>query len=343
MRRKKLIVLAWISVFLLSFFLSCEEDVPIVALDYDPLPEELAGLDANFLKDLPYGEYPENTFDLILPKSSTPTPLVIFIHGGGFVEGEKEQLYQAASSSGGESFVDELKFLLSQGIAIASINYRLLEANDSEGVLKPLHDSKRCLQYIRSAAWNYNIDKSRIALTGGSAGGGTALWLAFHDDMQDLNNSDPVLRESTRVLGAAVFETQATYDLKKWETHVFGEYDLQLEALINFDPDFAQRLNAFYGIDSFEEFDSETSLDYRAEVDMLRHLSRDDPEFWVSNTSKVVSQPADLDHVFHHPFHARELLRKANSIGLISYVSYGPINDPAGESLQNYLLRILRE
>jgi hypothetical protein len=53
---------------------------------------------------------------------------------------------------------------------------------------------------------------------GGSAGAGTSLWLATHDDLADPAASDPVLRESTRLVCAVCNGTQATYDLTRWES-----------------------------------------------------------------------------------------------------------------------------
>ena len=41
----------------------------------------------------------------------------------------------------------------------------------------------------------FNLDKARVAAMGGSAGAGTSLWLAFHDDLADPASPDPVLRE----------------------------------------------------------------------------------------------------------------------------------------------------
>ncbi len=46
---------------------------------------------------------------------------------------------------------------------------------------------------------DWNVDKTRVAAYGGSAGAGTSLWLAFHDDLADPKSADPVLRESSRL------------------------------------------------------------------------------------------------------------------------------------------------
>ena len=95
----------------------------------------------------------------------------------------------------------------------------------------PLHDAARALQFIRSKAIEWNIDKNRVGATGGSAGACSSLWLAFHPDMADAKSSDPVARESTRLLCAAVNGAQTTLDpqqMKEWTPnsryggHAFG-------------------------------------------------------------------------------------------------------------------------
>ena len=322
---------------------ACEEEIPQADIEFEALPGIFENLDAKYAADLSYGPFSDNTFDVILPNVSGPTPLIIFIHGGGFTSGDKSIIYTTASANAARNLPEEIRKYIGTGIAVASINYRLLSDEDKDGVLKPLGDSRRCLQYIRSIAASLNIDKEKIALTGNSAGAGTALWLTFHDDMRDASNDDPVLRESTRVLGAAVTETQASYDLQTWEDNVFGEYDLQLQALLNLDPALEVRFNSFYGISDFSEFESTETQAYREEVDMLRWLTPDDPEFWVSNTKQPLDTPVDLGQLLHHPYHARELLRKGNSIGLLSYVTYGPFPDPGREALSDYLIRICTE
>jgi acetyl esterase/lipase len=65
-------------------------------------------------------------------------------------------------------------------------------------------DGGRAVQFARSKAKEWNIDKARIAATGGSAGAGISLWLAFRDDLADPKSDDPVARESTRLTCAAV-------------------------------------------------------------------------------------------------------------------------------------------
>jgi len=95
----------------------------------------------------------------------------------------------------------------------------------------PLEDAARALQFVRSKAAEFNIDKTRIGASGGSAGACSSLWLAFHDDMADPKSRDPIARESTRLFCAGVLGAQTTLDprqMREWTPnstyggHAFG-------------------------------------------------------------------------------------------------------------------------
>jgi len=152
------------------------------------------------LADVPYGKHPKQVVDFYRAESKTPTPLVLYIHGGGWRAGSKN----TASP----------KTYLAAGISVVAVEYRFVqEAGDTEPPVKaPLGDAARALQFVRSKAAEWNIDKTRIGATGGSAGACSSLWLAFHDEMADPNSSDPVARESTRLQCAAVIGAQTTLD-----------------------------------------------------------------------------------------------------------------------------------
>jgi len=102
-------------------------------------PFELGSLAAEYYEAIEYGPYEENLFDIYLPESDQPTPLLIYIHGGGFTGGSRD-------TSGSE---ERVLSYLAEGVAYASIDYRLLKSPDPDGVIKPLQDSTRCLQFIR--------------------------------------------------------------------------------------------------------------------------------------------------------------------------------------------------
>ena len=171
-----------------------------------------------------YGPHERNVLDFWQAESDEPTPLVLVIHGGGWNGGSKERLMRFADANA----------LLAAGISVAANNYRLIPQTKgvTPPVKAPLHDSARALQFIRSKAREWNIDSERIGLAGGSAGACTSLWIAYHDDLADPDSEDPVLRQSTRVVCAAVRGPQTTLDprqMKDWTPnsryggHAFGQ------------------------------------------------------------------------------------------------------------------------
>lgn len=158
--------------------------------------------------NVPYGAHPRQVLDFYKAESDAPTPMVVYIHGGGWVNGDK-----------GRVGVVNLDQLIQNGISVAAINYRFTTQADEAGVKPPvkwpLEDAARAIQFLRSKAGEWNIDKSRVGATGGSAGACSSLWLAFHDDMAKPDDDDPVARESTRLTCAAVSGAQTSLDPKQ--------------------------------------------------------------------------------------------------------------------------------
>ena len=172
-----------------------------------------------------YGSHPRQVLDFYQAKSEKPTPVVFYIHGGGWQAGDKKTNPQA---------------FLDKGISVVAINYRYTKHGVEDKVVPPvkapLYDAARALQFVRSKAAEWNIDKKRIGATGGSAGGCSSLWLAFRDDLADPKSSDPVARESTRLYCAAVNGAQTSLDpkeLREWMpnysygAHAFGLANFQ--------------------------------------------------------------------------------------------------------------------
>lgn len=177
------------------------------------------------LAEVRYGPHERNVLDFWRAKSDRPTPLLFFIHGGGWNNGDKVRVAATVN----------VEQLLAAGISVVSINYRLVPQAHAAGikppVQAPLHDAARALQFVRSKAAEWNIDKVRIGASGGSAGACSSLWLAFHADRADPASADPVARESTRLWCAAVNGAQTTLDpqqMKEWTpnsrygSHAFG-------------------------------------------------------------------------------------------------------------------------
>ncbi len=119
-----------------------------------------------------YGPAERNVLDFYQAKSEQPTPLAIYIHGGGFVGGNKN----VAPA--------QIKMFHNAGISLAAIHYRFV---DGKEVIfpAPQHDGARAVQFLRSKAKEWNIDPKRVACYGGSAGAGISMWLGLHEDLAD--------------------------------------------------------------------------------------------------------------------------------------------------------------
>ena len=188
-------------------------------------PAYAAAVPKPTLTEVRYGPHERHVLDFWKAESAGPAPLAFVIHGGGWSGGEKERV---------DRFVD-VSALLKAGVSVVSINYRFIKHGEAEGILPPvkapLHDAARALQFVRSKAAEWNLDKTRVGAAGGSAGACSSLWLAFHDDLADPRSADPVARESSRLQCAAVTGAQTTLDpqqMKTWTPnsryggHAFG-------------------------------------------------------------------------------------------------------------------------
>jgi acetyl esterase/lipase len=332
-------------IFLTSFTLlllhSCSKDdspdeheiIPI-DLIYEASPIDLQGNDALFARNISYGPYEENVFDIFLVESEKPTPLIVYIHGGGFVSGSKGIVYLSARN--------EIRQTLQNGASYATIDYRVLEEMDKEGVIKPMNDSKRCLQFFRYHHKQLNIDPDKIALYGASAGAGTCLWLGFSDDMREPDAEDQVSQQSTRIPVIAAKAPQSTYDLAKWESLVFNSLGMTLEDMNDLPNGFEKEIGllSFYGIDSLEQLDDPDIVEYRKSVDMLDLMSVEDPPFWVNSNVENTGIPVDNGELFHHTLHVKALLDRSLIVGLECQAYMPPLNieDPADEDVITFLL-----
>lgn len=175
--------------------------------------------------NVPYGQHPKQVVHFWKVASEKPAPLLVFIHGGSWTGGSRTDA----------RFCALLPHMLQAGISVASVEYRFIQETTADKVVPPvkgcLLDAARAVQFLRSKAGEWNIDKTRLAVSGGSAGACSSLWLAFHDDLADPASADPVARESTRVRCAAVAIAQTTLDpqqMREWTPnstyggHAFG-------------------------------------------------------------------------------------------------------------------------
>ncbi len=126
------------------------------------LAERVATLPVVAHYDQPYAanENPKQMLDLYLPEersSETPLPVVVFIHGGGWINGDRKPSADRA-----------LHFVRSGNYAGVAISYRL--SNEAPWPAQ-VHDCKAAIRWIRGNAQKFGLDSERIGVYGSSAGG----------------------------------------------------------------------------------------------------------------------------------------------------------------------------
>jgi acetyl esterase len=241
--------------------------------------------------DVRYGPHERNVLDVWLAKSPTPTPLVVYYHGGGFRAGDKRTLN-----------VELLEKLRSGGISVAAANYRLSNAAPYPAQMQ---DSARALQFLRLHAKRYNVDPTRIAAFGGSAGAGISQWLAYHNDLADRANSDPVLRQSTRLAAVAPFNAQSSYDPRF------------IKKLMNTDQ-VHPALVALFGMSSPADADDPRFFPLFEDSSAINHLTADDPPilvFFGQRNDPLPPNSTGEQHI-HHPKFGFALKEKADRLGV---------------------------
>jgi acetyl esterase/lipase len=147
---------------------------------------------ANILRDLAYvpDGHERQKLDLYLPRQKEgagPLPLIVWVHGGAWLAGSKENCPSAR--------------FLRHGYAAASINYRL-----SRHAIFPaqIEDCKAAIRFLRANAEKYNIDPNRIGVWGASAGGHLVALLGTAGDVKEFDKG-PNLQVSSRVQAVCDF------------------------------------------------------------------------------------------------------------------------------------------
>lgn len=152
----------------------------------------------------------ELKMDVYYPASGGPWPGLIFVHGGGWQEGDKSPLAVNPAEA---------------GFLTASINYRMYPAYRFPAMIE---DVKCAIRHLRQHASRYNLDPGRIGLIGHSAGGHLAALAGLADERLGWDVG-PCLDQSSRV--QAVVEIAGPTDLNRpfpfWvnelKQSVFGE------------------------------------------------------------------------------------------------------------------------
>jgi len=239
--------------------------------------------------DVSYGDHERNVLDFWQAEADRPTPLFIWIHGGGFRGGDKN------SFPG-----DLLAPCLKAGISCASINYRL---SGQAPYPAQMLDSARAVQFLRTKAKEWNLDPQRFAAGGGSAGSGISQWLAYHEDLADPASDDPLARQSTRLCCVFPINMQSTYDPREIQRIIPGDA-YKHPALV-----------PFFGRPEGWDWDGDPvddALDaLLKDASPITHLTKDDPPVFLLQHARAAT-PGNI----HHPKFGEHLKEAADRLGV---------------------------
>jgi acetyl esterase/lipase len=207
---------------------------------------------ARMLLNIPYARDagPRQTLDLYLPPTGTNLPLIVWVHGGGWTEGDKEN-------------PPGLRFLL-HGFALASINYRL-----SQDAIFPaqLIDCKAAIRWLRAHARENGINPDRIGVWGASAGGHLVALLGTTGDTKDFDTGENS-NVSSRV--QAVCDWFGPTDLTKIANHSSDS---------NQDPADSAPARLIGGPIA-------QNIDKAERANPIRYITKDDPPFLIMHGDK---------------------------------------------------------
>ncbi len=265
-------------------------DCPSNAIDPAPI---IAG--ANRFENVAYDIYDATKFDIYVPVTASNinlVPLVIFTHGGGFRCGDKSDIYEV-----GSTFNADIQYYIDNGIAVATVNYRLEEdfrlpdgtfsLNKFDRVRASMKDVQRCLQYLRFNASTYKIKKAKIGMFGSSAGGAASIYLAFTDDMKTLGATD-LTKESTRLQAVGHNNSQATY-------------------------------SPFHLNQIFQSYGCSTAINppYTniSDLNFMGLITSDDPKIYIRQDNPIVACAAlTQNDIQHNAYQAKALYDAANAV-----------------------------
>lgn len=295
------------------------------------------------IREMRYGPHFRQTIDFYKAKSAKPTPLLVSIHGGGWTGGNKTKM------------LPQVNALLSYGISVASISYRYVYDGTTDkvhpAVAAPLLDAARALQFLRSRAAELNIDKERVAAYGMSAGGYSAFWLAFHEDMADPASKDPVARESTRLHCVAGKVPPLSLDPQLWV-----DWDVSYAELDFFDAELPRKNIPELPASLAHSGDNWAISRWRELPTWLAHRDEWLGKGWIQEYSPYshltrAAPPAWLDYRWtkltdegpHSPQWGIHLKKRMDELGVECHLLYDGVTDSEYPDISTFLVNTLKE
>ena len=137
----------------------------------------------------------ELKLDLARPNGDDPHPAIVFIHGGGWANGDRQR------------YRSSIEKAAKRGYVAVTISYRLMQFDREKKETTTatpifpaqIHDAKAAVRWLRANAEKYHVNPDRVGVTGGSAGGHLSLLVGLTDPDSELEGESGTPNQSSRV------------------------------------------------------------------------------------------------------------------------------------------------
>ena len=270
--------------------------------------------------DIPYANLsPAEKLDIYLPDDGDgPFPVIISIHGGGFMFGDKadEQLNPMLKG-------------LNHGYAIVSINYRM----SGEAIFPAnINDVKAAIRWVKANAAEYKFSPKRIALWGGSAGANLAALAGTSGDVKELEDmSMGNAKQSSRVMAVVDWFGPTNFLLM----------DEQLKETGNGKPDKSEANSMLSKVlgQKITEIPEKVKM-----ANPESYITSDDPAFLIQHGTKDPIVPTQQSVLFYEKL-VKVLGKEKVTLHLLEGVQHGGKEFETPENLQivfSFLDKILK-
>jgi len=280
---------------------------------------DLSNINRKWL-DIPYANLsPAEKLDIYLPDDGDgPFPVIISIHGGGFMFGDKadEQLNPMLKG-------------LNHGYAIVSINYRM----SGEAIFPAnINDVKAAIRWVKANAAEYKFSPKRIALWGGSAGANLAALAGTSSDIKELEDmSMGNAKQSSRVMAVVDWFGPTNFLLM----------DEQLKETGNGKPDKSEANSMLSKVlgQKITEIPEKVKM-----ANPESYITSDDPPFLIQHGTKDPIVPTQQSVLFYEKL-VKVLGKEKVTLHLLEGVQHGGKEFETPENLQivfSFLDKILK-
>jgi len=254
-------------------------------------------------------DHKSQMLDVYLAQTDKPAPVMIYIHGGGWRGGSKNRIPGFLARANDEGW-----------LAVISVEYRFTDV-----AIHPaqVDDCARAIQFVRHKAKTWNLDTTRMGVTGGSAGGHLSAYMALQDDEATPDSKDPVKRQSSRVSFAIPFAGPTDWNLLGKIEHKHPAY----RQLLGYEP----------GTPA-----DKMSAKLKNDVSPLHFVSKDDPPILIVHGDADVIVPYEHATVLEKALKKAgvpvELIRVKNGRHNVAGAGIGKTPEQAAKFMRQHLL-----